>query len=111
MDTGKRIIGSMEYFDIDNEIQSCIDYVCSSMEETEDTKEYAKRNHNSELYSEINAVWRSQYITLAILKSIKKSNKGMVDEILNLVKNEQEKRASSQAGKQNDDTHNNRMFC
>lgn len=111
MDTGKRIIGSMEYFDLDNEIQSCIDYVCSSMQEIEETREWAIKKDDFILQHEMNTSWKSQYITLAILNSIKESNKNMVDEILNLVKNEQEKRASSQAGKQNDDTHKNRMFC
>ncbi|RIP35873.1 hypothetical protein BUZ14_04265 [Staphylococcus gallinarum] len=105
MNLGKQIIDSIECFDIDNEIQSCIEYVCSSIEETEESKEFAKRNGNSILYQEMNQVWRSQYITLAILKNVKESNENMTDEIVMLSKNEQEKSVLSQSDQTEDNTH------
>lgn len=97
MNLGKRIIGSMKYFDIDNEIQSCIDHVSSSMQEIAEIREWAIKKDEFILQHEMNASWKSQYITLAILNSIKESNKNMEDEIEMLVKNEQEKSASDES--------------
>lgn len=97
MNLGARITESMKYFDIDNEIQSCIDHVSSSMQEIAEIREWAIKKDEFILQREMNASWKSQYITLAILNSIKESNKNMEDEIEMLVKNEQEKSASDES--------------
>ncbi|MDW8563865.1 hypothetical protein [Staphylococcus shinii] len=106
MNLGKRIIKSMEYFDLDNKIQSCIDYVCSSMQEVEGTREWAIKNNEFRLQQEINNAWKSHYVALAILKSIREDNEDMADEILMMVKNKQEKSALSHGDQTEDNTHN-----
>lgn len=91
MNLGKRIISSMENFDLDNKIQSCIDYVGTEIGEIEEAREWAIKNDEFRLQQEINNAWKSHYVALSILKSIREDNELMNDEIVMLVKREREK--------------------
>lgn len=96
MNLGKQIIEILEYTDLGNKIQSCIDYVGTEIEKLEETRERAIKNNEFRLEQEINSAWKSQYVALTILKSIREDNEHMNDEIEMIVKREQEKSATDE---------------
>lgn len=99
MNLGKQIIEILEYTDLGNKIQSCIDYVGTEIERT---REWAIKNNEFRLEQEINNAWKSHYVALSILKSIREDNEHMNDEIEMIVKREQEKSASVQTANSTD---------
>lgn len=99
MNLVKQIIEILEYTDLGNKIQSCIDYVGTEIERT---REWAIKNNEFRLEQEINNAWKSHYVALSILKSIREDNEHMNDEIEMIVKREQEKSASVQTANSTD---------
>lgn len=96
------VLEVVDYSDLGNKIQSCIDYIGTEIEELEQTREWAIKNNEFWLQQEINNAWKSQYVALSILKSIREDNERMNDEIVMIVKNEQEKSASVQSANSTD---------
>lgn len=96
------VLEVVDYSDLGNKIQSCIDYIGTEIEELEQTREWAIKNNEFWLQQEINNAWKLQYVALSILKSIREDNERMNDEIVMIVKNEQEKSASVQSANSTD---------
>lgn len=96
------VLEVVDYSDLGNKIQSCIDYIGTEIEELEQTREWAIKNNEFWLQQEINNAWKSQYVALSILKSIREDNELMNDEVTMIVKNGQEKNALSQADQSED---------
>lgn len=97
MNYSQKIEETVEYTDLGNKIQSCMDYLTTEIEAVEQTREWAIKNNEFRLQQEINNAWKSHYVALSILKSIREDNERMNDEIVMIVKNEQEKSASVQS--------------
>lgn len=96
MKENNKVLDVIDYVDLGNKIQSCIDYIGTEIEALEETREWAIKNNEFRLQQEINNAWKSQYIALSILKSIKEDNEKMNDEIVMIVNREQEKALSGQ---------------
>lgn len=93
MNYSEKIEETVECTDLGNKIQSCMDYLATEIEAVEQTREWAIKNNEFMLQQEINNAWKSHYVALSILKSIREDNERMNDEIVIIVKNEQEKNA------------------
>ncbi|MCT1652062.1 hypothetical protein [Staphylococcus saprophyticus] len=98
----EKIEETVECTDLGNKIQSCMDYLATEIEAVEQTREWAIKNNEFRLQQEINNAWKSHYVALSILKSIREDNERMNDEIVMIVKNEQEKSASENFGERSD---------
>ncbi|MBF2780115.1 hypothetical protein QI089_09510 [Staphylococcus saprophyticus] len=96
------VLEVLEYVELGNKIQSCMDYLVTEIEAVEETREWAIKNNEFRLQQEINNAWKSYYVTLSILKSIREDNERMNDEIVMLVKREREKSASVQSANSTD---------
>lgn len=102
MNYSQKVEETVECTDLGNKIQSCMDYLATEIEKLEETRERAIKNNEFRLEQEINSAWKSQYVALSILKSIREDNERMNDEIVKIVKNEQEKSASENFGERSD---------
>ncbi|QPS99694.1 hypothetical protein I6G41_01010 [Staphylococcus equorum] len=96
MNYSEKVEETVEYADLGNKIQSCMDYLATEIEAVEQTREWAIKNNEFRLQQEINNAWKSHYVALSILKSIREDNERMNDEIVMLVKREQEKSATDE---------------
>ncbi|WP_436966724.1 hypothetical protein [Staphylococcus xylosus] len=90
------VLEVVDYSDLGNKIQSCIDYIGTEIEALEQTREWAIKNNEFRLQQEINNAWKSQYVALSILKSIREDNELMNDEVTMIVKKGQEKASSDE---------------
>ncbi|MGW7810141.1 hypothetical protein ACWEU9_09940 [Staphylococcus xylosus] len=97
-----KVLETIDYSDLGNKIQSCIDYIGTEIEELEQTREWAIKNNEFWLQQEINNAWKSQYVALSILKSIREDNERMNDEVTMIVKKGQEKASSENFGERSD---------
>lgn len=95
-----KVLEVLEYVDLGNKIQSCIDYVGTEIEALEETREWAIKNNEFALNQEINNAWKSQYVVLSILKNIREDNESMNDEVTMIVKREQEKASRENFGEE-----------
>ncbi|PHK48782.1 hypothetical protein [Staphylococcus edaphicus] len=102
MRENNRVLKLVESADLGSKIQSCIDYLGREIEYLEETREWAIKNNEFRLQQEINNAWKSQYITLSILKSIREDSELMNDELVMIVKKEQEKASFENFGERSD---------
>lgn len=102
MNYSQKVEETVECTDLGNKIQSCMDYLATEIEAVEQTREWAIKNNEFRLQQEINKAWKSHYVALSILKSIKEDNERMNDEIVMIVKREQEKASSENFGEKSD---------
>lgn len=102
MNYSEKVEETVEYADLENKIQSCMDYLATEIEAVEQTREWAIKNNEFMLQQEINNAWKSHYVALSILRNIREDNERMNDEIVMIVKNEQEKSASENFGERSD---------
>ena len=102
MNYSEQVQATVEYADLENKIQSCMDYLATEIEAVEQTREWAIKNNEFRLQQEINNAWKSHYVALSILKSIREDNERMNDEIVMIIKNKQEKSASVQSANSTD---------
>lgn len=91
------VLETIDYVDLENKIQSCMDYLGTEIEQLEQTREWAIKNNEFRLQQEINNAWKSQYVALSILKSIREDNERMNDEVKMIVKKGKKKSASVQS--------------
>ncbi|WP_210136786.1 hypothetical protein [Staphylococcus sp. GDH8C109P] len=85
------VLETIDYVDLENKIQSCMDYLGTEIEQLEQTREWAIKNNEFRLQQEINNAWKSQYVALSILKSIREDNERMNDEVKMIVKKARKK--------------------
>lgn len=102
MNYSEQVQETVEQADLVNKIQSCMDYLATEIEAVEQTREWAIKNNEFRLQQEINNAWKSHYVALSILKSIREDNERMNDEIVMIIKNKQEKSASVQSANSTD---------
>lgn len=102
MNYSQKLEETVECTDLGNKIQSCMDYLATEIEAVEQTREWAIKNNEFRLQQEINNAWKSHYVALSILKSIREDNERMNDEIVMIVKREQEKASSENFGEKSD---------
>ncbi|HEI3024298.1 TPA: hypothetical protein SI716_001720 [Staphylococcus aureus] len=102
MRKNNKVLEVVEYVDLGNKIQSCMDYIATEIEAVEQTRESAIKNNEFKLQQEVNNAWKSHYVALSILKSIQEDNERMNDELLMIIKKEQEKASSENFGERSD---------
>lgn len=102
MTAGNTIIETMEYFDLGNKVQCILDFIGKEMDSVGENKERAIQNNEDILARELNEVFKSYYVIESILRNLREDNERMNDEIVMLVKKEQEKNALSQADQSED---------
>lgn len=96
MRENNKVLEVIESVDLGNKIQSCMDYLATEIEQIEQTREWAIKNNEFRLQQEINNAWKSHYVALSILSSVREDNERMNDELLMIIKKEQEKASSDE---------------
>lgn len=102
MRENNKVLEVIDFVDLGNKIQSCMDYIATEIEAVEQTRESAIKNNEFKLQQEVNNAWKSHYVALSILKSIQEDNERMNDELLMIIKKEQEKASSENFGERSD---------
>ena len=97
--TGK-VEETVEYADLINKLQSLLDYIGSEDEQLKNDREWKMKSNESIAYQMINNNIKKNYIIESTLLAIRNDIELMHDDIQANIK--QEKKALSQAGKQND---------
>ncbi|PTJ66855.1 MULTISPECIES: hypothetical protein [Staphylococcus] len=97
--TGK-VEETVEYADLINKVQSLLDYIGSEDEQLKNDREWKMKSNESIAYQMINNNIKKNYIIESTLLAIRNDIELMHDDIQANIK--QEKKALSQAGKQND---------
>ena len=97
--TGK-VEETVEYADLINKVQSLLDYIGSEDEQLKNDREWKMKSNESIAYQMINNNIKKNYIIKSTLLAIRNDIELMHDDIQANIK--QEKKALSQAGKQND---------
>ena len=97
--TGK-VEETVEYADLINKVQSLLDYIGSEDEQVKNDREWKMKSNESIAYQMINNNIKKNYIIESTLLAIRNDIELMHDDIQANIK--QEKKALSQAGKQND---------
>lgn len=100
MNYSEKVQESVEFADLRNKIQSLLDYLGMETSELEDEREYAIKKNQPMYHQAINNNIKQNYILSSTLLAIRGDIENMHDDIQENVK--QEKKALSQAGKQND---------
>ncbi|HHR7528801.1 hypothetical protein M3559_01840 [Staphylococcus equorum] len=100
MNYSEKVQESVEFADLRNKIQSILEYVSTESSELEDEREYAIKKNDHMYYQAINNNIKQNYIVESTLSAIRRDIENMHDDIQADIK--QEKKALSQAGKQND---------
>lgn len=54
------VLETIDYVDLENKIQSCMDYLGTEIEQLEQMREWAIKNKEFRLQQEINNAWKSQ---------------------------------------------------
>ncbi|MDW4036947.1 hypothetical protein QI277_02200 [Staphylococcus saprophyticus] len=83
-----------------NKVQSVLDYIGMETSELEDEREYAIKKNQPMYHQAINNNIKQIYVIESTLLAIRRDIENMHDDIQTNIK--QEKKALSQAGKQND---------
>ncbi|MFW2424413.1 MULTISPECIES: hypothetical protein [unclassified Staphylococcus] len=100
MNYSEKVQESVEFADLRNKIQSVLDYLGMESSELEDERAYAVKNNQPIYHQAINNNIKQNYIVTATLLAIRNDIESMHEDIQANIK--QEKKALSQAGKQND---------
>lgn len=100
MNYSEKVQESVEFADLRNKIQSLLDYLGMETSELEDEREYAIKKNQPMYHQAINNNIKQNYIVSSTLQAIRTDIEHMHDDIQMDIK--QEKKALSQAGKQND---------
>ncbi|MBM9447082.1 hypothetical protein JVX89_04860 [Staphylococcus ureilyticus] len=96
----EKVNESVEFADLRNKIQSVLDYIGMETSELEDEREYAVKNNQPIYHQAINNNIKQNYLTTSTLLAIRNDIESMHDDIQRHIN--KEKKALSQAGKQND---------
>ncbi|MDW4073209.1 hypothetical protein QI256_10175 [Staphylococcus saprophyticus] len=96
----EKVQESVEFADLRNKVQSLLDYIGSEDEQLKNDREWAMKSNESIAYQMINSNIKQNYIIESTLLAIRNDIELMHDDIQANIK--QEKKALSQAGKQND---------
>ncbi|MEB7787290.1 hypothetical protein NGC76_01915 [Staphylococcus equorum] len=96
----EKVEKTVEYADLINKVQSLLDYIGSEDEQLKNDREWAMKSNESIVYQMINNNIKQNYIISSTLQAIRTDIDNMHDDIQMNIK--QEKKALSQAGKQND---------
>ncbi|MCD8888770.1 hypothetical protein K2V59_04390 [Staphylococcus arlettae] len=96
----EKVEETVEYADLINKVQSLLDYIVSEDEQLKNDREWAMKSNESIAYQMINNNIKQNYILSSTLQAIRTDIDNMHDDIQMNIK--QEKKALSQAGKQND---------
>lgn len=100
MNYSEKVEETVEYADLINKVQSLLDYIVSEDEQLKNDREWAMKSNESIAYQMINNNIKQNYILSSTLQAIRTDIDNMHDDIQMNIK--QEKKALSQAGKQND---------
>ncbi|ANK38425.1 hypothetical protein AOB58_1623 [Staphylococcus sp. AntiMn-1] len=96
----EKVNESVEFADLRNKIQSVLDYIGMESSELEDEREHAIKTNQPVYHQAVNNNIKQNYIISSTLQAIRTDIEHMHDDIQMNIK--QEKKALSQAGKQND---------
>lgn len=96
----EKVEETVEYADLINKVQSLLDYIGSEDEQLKNDREWTMKSNESIAYQMINNNIKQNYIIESTLLAIRNDIELMHDDIQANIK--QEKKALSQAGKQND---------
>ncbi|MBF0736833.1 hypothetical protein E4T73_01495 [Staphylococcus arlettae] len=96
----EKVQETVEFADLRNKIQSVLDYIGMETSELEDEREYAVKNNQPIYHQAINNNIKQNYLTTSTLLAIRNDIESMHDDIQRHIN--KEKKALSQAGKQND---------
>ncbi|WP_436950652.1 hypothetical protein [Staphylococcus xylosus] len=96
----EKVEETVEYADLINKVQSILDYIGSEDEQLKNDREWTMKSNESIAYQMINNNIKQNYIIESTLLAIRNDIELMHDDIQANIK--QEKKALSQAGKQND---------
>lgn len=96
----EKVEETVEYADLITKVQSLLDYIGSEDEQLKNDREWAMKSNESIAYQMINNNIKQNYIISSTLQAIRTDIDNMHDDIQMNIK--QEKKALSQAGKQND---------
>lgn len=100
MNYSEEVEKTVEYADLINKAQSLLDYISSEDEQLKNDREWAMKSNESIAYQMINNNIKQNYIISSTLQAIRTDIENMHDDIQANIK--REKKALSQAGKQND---------
>ena len=100
MNYSEKVQESVEFADLRNKIQSVLDYIGMESSELEDEREHAIKTNQPVYHQAVNNNIKQNYIISSTLQAIRTDIENMHDDIQANIK--QEKKALSQAGKQND---------
>ncbi|WP_204171732.1 hypothetical protein [Staphylococcus sp. GDY8P100P] len=100
MNYSKQVQETVEFADLVNKIQSLLDYLGLETSELEDEREHAVKTNQPVYHQAINNNIKQIYVTTSTLLAIRNDIESMHDDIQRHIN--KEKKALSQAGKQND---------
>ncbi|MDW4280225.1 hypothetical protein QI102_08300 [Staphylococcus saprophyticus] len=100
MNYSEKVEKTVECTDLMNKVQSVLDYIGMETSELEDEREYAIKKNQPMYHQAINNNIKQIYVIESTLLAIRRDIENMHDDIQTNIK--QEKKALSQAGKQND---------
>ncbi|MGW7991077.1 hypothetical protein [Staphylococcus xylosus] len=100
MNYSEKVEESVEFADLRNKVQAVLDYLGTESSQLEDDREFAMQSNQPIVHQMINNNLKSNYIVSSTLLAIRNDIENMHDDIQTNIK--QEKKALSQAGKQND---------
>lgn len=100
MNYSEQVEVTVEYADLVNKIQSVLDYLGLETSELEEEKEHAIKTNQPVYHQAINNNIKQIYVTTSTLLAIRNDIESMHDDIQRHIN--KEKKALSQAGKQND---------
>ncbi|MCD8910662.1 hypothetical protein K2V75_10975 [Staphylococcus gallinarum] len=96
----EKVEETVEYADLINKVQSLLDYIGSEDEQLKNDREWAMKSNESIAYQMVNNNIKQNYIIESTLLAIRNDIESMHDDIQRHIN--KEKKALSQAGKQND---------
>lgn len=76
-----KITESLENFNIVNKIQSIMDYIHYEISELENEINWAKKTNNACVYQSSNESWKSHFLIMSTLHSVRNDLEVMEDEI------------------------------
>ncbi len=100
MNYSEKVEESVEFADLRNKVQAVLDYLGTESSQLEDDREFAMQSNQPIVHQMINNNLKANYIVSSTLLAIRNDIENMHDDIQTNIK--QEKKALSQAGKQND---------
>ncbi|MDW4248734.1 hypothetical protein QI048_10965 [Staphylococcus saprophyticus] len=96
----EKVQESVEFTDLRNKVQALLDFLGTESSELENDREFAMKNNESIAYQMINNNIKKNYVIESTLLAIRRDIESMHDDIQRHIN--KEKKALSQAGKQND---------